>query len=51
MVRENAVGVTLNPWPVIAPAALVVLLAVAFSIVIDRLAARTGTGLPEVVTV
>jgi peptide/nickel transport system permease protein len=50
MVRENAVGITLNPWPLIAPAALIVVLALGFTLVIDRLAARSGAELSEAVT-
>ncbi|AOS63708.1 ABC transporter permease [Actinoalloteichus hymeniacidonis] len=42
MVRENVVGVGINPLPVLVPAALIIALALGFTLLIDRLSARTG---------
>ncbi|APU15356.1 ABC transporter permease [Actinoalloteichus fjordicus] len=47
MVRENAVGVGVNPLPVLVPAALIIALALGFTLLTDRLSARTGADISE----
>jgi peptide/nickel transport system permease protein len=50
MVRENVTGLTMNPCAVLAPAALVVVLALGCTLLIDRLATRAGAELSGSVT-
>lgn len=40
MVRENAAGLALSPWPVLVPAVLVVALALGASLLADRASSR-----------
>lgn len=42
MVQENFAGLGLSPWPVLAPAALLVLFAVSVNLVADEAARRVG---------
>ncbi|GAA1980887.1 ABC transporter permease subunit [Isoptericola halotolerans] len=42
MVQENLPGISLNPWAVVVPSALLVLLIVGVTVVADRAAARLG---------
>ncbi|ASO20590.1 peptide/nickel transport system permease protein [Actinoalloteichus hoggarensis] len=42
MVRENLVGATINPLPVLVPSILIIALALGFTLLTDRLSARTG---------
>ncbi|GLY32360.1 ABC transporter permease subunit [Kineosporia sp. NBRC 101731] len=47
MVRENSTGLTMNPLPVIVPAALLIVLAVGVTLVLDRAAGRRAGGMEE----
>ncbi|WP_255308314.1 ABC transporter permease [Streptomyces marincola] len=42
LVRENAAGAVVNPWPVLAPAALLVVLALGATLAADRLTSPGG---------
>lgn len=44
MVRENSPGLSINPWPVIAPAILIIVLAVGVTALLDRAALRRVGG-------
>ncbi|GLY17112.1 transporter integral membrane protein [Kineosporia sp. NBRC 101677] len=47
MVRENSTGLTMNPLPVIVPAALLVVLAVGVTLVLDRAAGLRAGGVEQ----
>lgn len=47
MVRENSAGLTMNPLPVIVPAALLVVLAVGVTLVLDRAAGARSSSLEQ----
>ncbi|MGH8908724.1 MAG: hypothetical protein ACRD0K_20070 [Egibacteraceae bacterium] len=42
MIAENRVGIAIQPWSVIAPAALIAILTVSVNLVGDEVAARLG---------
>ena len=43
MINENRIGLTVNPWPVIAPVALIAILAIGVNLVADAMLQRMGS--------